>query len=110
MFTLLGMLAVPIILLQALNARHELKRQHTDYQRLGRTKELWKTYALALEVQLESVKDFNCEVPNEGCMTRSRRREKINHQAYNAYEIAEDARIDLIIAGEYDTTHGEDDG
>jgi hypothetical protein len=77
-------------------------RRRREQAALQHVKELWKSLALALEVELECCIDFHDDPYNEGCLTRSRRRKRIGRQASNASEAAEDIRGDLIDISEYD--------
>lgn len=67
-------------------------------------RELWKQYALALEVVEDcdaDLADLDKLVGYEGCMTLSRRRELILQQRCNAVIAVEAAREKLVEAGEY---------
>jgi methyl coenzyme M reductase beta subunit len=77
-------------------------RQHSENRRLRQVAELWKTLALATEVQLECIQDFYTTVNVEGCMTRMRRREKDIEQYDNAEALALDTKEALIESGEYE--------
>jgi hypothetical protein len=74
---------------------------YSKNQKLTETKELWKTLALATEVQVECIQDYYTRVDGEGCMTRSRRREKDIAESDNAENAAYDAKEILIELGEY---------
>lgn len=69
---------------------------------LATSKELWKTLAIANEVQLECLQDYHTEEPGEGCMTRYRRRETDIEQSNNAENLALDTKQSLIDLGEYE--------
>lgn len=71
-------------------------------QRLTKAKESWKSLALATEVQVECIQDYYTNIEGEGCMTRSRRREKDREQSENAENAADDAKQALIELGEYE--------
>jgi len=77
-------------------------RLQSKNRTIHQTQELWKTYALALEVQLECIRDYYTKIDGEGCMTRSRRRQKDIAQSENAEYLAYDTRDALIELGEYD--------
>jgi len=80
-----------------INWVHQLTLLH----KVRKTKELWKTYALSLEVALECVDELEVEIPGEGCRTRSRRREPILIQQSNARISALRALDTLMTTGEY---------
>jgi hypothetical protein len=63
--------------------------------------ELWKTYALALEVIVECDKDAY-EIKGEGCMTRSRRLGRLALQRCNAACLAANTLDKLRAEGEYE--------
>jgi len=67
----------------------------------NKTKELWKTYAIAQEVIAESLVEYGNDVFNEGCMTRSKRRAKVLLDLHNARSVATLARDKLVKLGEY---------
>ncbi len=77
-------------------------RLHRKVKALTRSKELWKTLAIATEVQLECLQDYHTEKPGEGCMTRHRRRETDIEQSNNAETLALDTKQSLIDSGEYE--------
>ncbi len=67
----------------------------------NKTKELWKTYAIAQEVIAECLVEYGNDIFNEGCMTRSKRRAKLLLDLHNARSVATLARDELVKLGEY---------
>jgi hypothetical protein len=62
-------------------------------------REAWKSYALALEVELECYEDY-VEVPGEGCGTRARRLNQIARHLENAISARWTAFDTLVTLGE----------
>jgi hypothetical protein len=79
-----------------------------ENRKLAQAKELWKTLAIATEVQLECIRDYYTRIDGEGCMTRSRRREKDMEQSNNAEELAEGTKDALVTLGEREPDEEED--
>ena len=73
-----------------------------ERDRLRDRREAWKSFALALEVELECYEDFAEYVPGEGCGARAKRRDRITHELENATEARWAAFDNLITLGERD--------
>ena len=65
--------------------------------------EAWKSYALALEVELECLVEYHEAVEHEGCGTRAKRKATIAKQRANAMDASFDALKTLRGLNEYDS-------
>jgi hypothetical protein len=94
------LLVLPI-LLGAIVGIYLAATGRAEFHRLSRVKEVWKSYALALEVSNECAWDYNVEIDGEGCGTRAKRRDKVALHWFNADIAADEALDELRRLGEY---------